>query len=274
MRDPRLPPEMEIFGDVRNDPVAVVPPDEGWLAVFASWRWRLAAALGTSAVRIDHVGSTAVPGLAAKPIVDIQVAVRDVEDEDSYVPAIESLGLRLRSREPGHRYFRPPPGMSRDVQVHVCQAGGQWERDHLLFRDYLRAHPDRAAAYGALKTDLAARYPEDRIGYNLAKGPFIAETLRLAKADAHAGAPESKAPEAPEPVRLSGEAGAIVPGQILANARRVGPGLEPGSAASANDAEPDSDREPEPWEIPPAPPRAPRLREQSVDEVFARGSAT
>ncbi len=186
MRDPRLPPDMAILGELRNDPVVVVPPDDGWPAIFASWRWRLAAALGVVAVRIDHVGSTAVPGLAAKPVVDIQVSVGDVQDEGSYVPAIELLGPRLRSREPGHRYLRPPPGMARDVQVHVCQAGGEWERDHLRFRDYLRTHPDRAAAYGALKIDLAARYPQDRIGYAEAKGPFIAETLRLAGTDVQA----------------------------------------------------------------------------------------
>jgi GrpB-like predicted nucleotidyltransferase (UPF0157 family) len=103
----------------------------------------------------------------------------DAEDEPAYVAAIESTGPRLRSREPGHRYFRPQPGTDRLVQVHVCNAGSAWERAHLLFPAYLRAHPAEAAAYARLKQVLATSFRDDRIGYTQAKGPFIAETLEL-----------------------------------------------------------------------------------------------
>jgi GrpB-like predicted nucleotidyltransferase (UPF0157 family) len=83
-----------------------------------------------------HVGSTSVPGLAAKPVVDIQVSVADLGDEDRYMPPCEAAGLQFRLRDDEHRYFQPPPGQPRDV--HVCQQGGKSERVHLLFRDYLR----------------------------------------------------------------------------------------------------------------------------------------
>jgi GrpB-like predicted nucleotidyltransferase (UPF0157 family) len=172
-----------ILGPERNDPVGIVAYDRAWPNRFERWKRRLASALGASALRIEHVGSTAVPGLAGKPVVDIQVSVADVADEAAYVPAIESVGFGLRYRHPdlGWRYFRPPPGIPREAQVHVCTAGGAWERSHLLFRDYLRAHPERASAYGALKLELAGRHPADRIAYTDAKGPFIDETLALAE---------------------------------------------------------------------------------------------
>jgi GrpB-like predicted nucleotidyltransferase (UPF0157 family) len=144
-------------------------------------RRRLAKELGATAVRIDHVGSTAVPGLAAKPVIDVQVSVPDVEDEPSYVAAIERCGLALRYREKGHRYFRPPPGRRRTYQVHVCTAGSKWERDHLLFRDFLRAHADEARRYEAMKYDVAGHHRSDRIAYNDAKGPLIAEQLGRAE---------------------------------------------------------------------------------------------
>jgi GrpB-like predicted nucleotidyltransferase (UPF0157 family) len=159
------------------DPIDVVAYSESWAASFADWRGRLVAALGDAAVRIEHVGSTAVPGLPAKPIVDVQVGVRDVEDEASYVPAIEELGASLRFREPEHRYFRPSGERPRTVQIHVCTGGGEWEREHLLFRDFLRADPNARAAYAELKRGLAERYRDDRLAYNEGKTGFVLDTL-------------------------------------------------------------------------------------------------
>ena len=164
------------------DPIDVVAYQESWAASFAGWRERLLAALGEAAVRIEHVGSTAVPGLPAKPIVDVQVSVRDVEDEGSYVPAIEEVGVSLRFREPEHRYFRPSGDRPRTVQIHVCTAGGEWEREHLLFRDYLRADQEARAAYARLKRQLAERYRDDRLAYNEGKTGFVLDTLIDARA--------------------------------------------------------------------------------------------
>jgi len=174
-------PQLKLIGPGRGDPVEVVPYDPAWAATFARWRDRLAGALGPAARRIEHMGSTAVEGLAAKPVVDIMVCVPDVEDEAAFVPAIEGLGVPLRSRETAHRYFRPVPPDPREVQIHVWQAGSEGERAHLLFRDYLRSHPGARAAYAAMKAEAARRYRGDRIAYNEAKSEHILDALAAAE---------------------------------------------------------------------------------------------
>jgi GrpB-like predicted nucleotidyltransferase (UPF0157 family) len=160
-----------------SDPVEVVPYRQEWAATFTAWSERLSAALGATAARIEHVGATAVRGLAAKPVVDIQVSVRDLEDEDEYVPAIEDLDVALRSREPDRRYFRPSGDRPRTVQIHVCRVDSPWEREHLLFRDFLRADARTRDAYGRLKLELARRYADDRLAYTDAKTGFILDAL-------------------------------------------------------------------------------------------------
>lgn len=98
-----------------GDLIKIVDYDDAWPARFERWRQLLRSALGEKAVRIEHVGSTAVPGLAAKAIVDVQVSVADLDDESVYVPQIEAVGLQLRSRDELHRYFRPFGGALRDI---------------------------------------------------------------------------------------------------------------------------------------------------------------
>jgi GrpB-like predicted nucleotidyltransferase (UPF0157 family) len=161
--------------------VEVVEYDPAWADAFGEWRERLAAALGRVARRIEHVGSTSVTGLAAKPVVDIQVSVDDVTGEASYVPAIEALGIALRLREEGHRYFRPAGRLPRTVHLHVCVSGSAWERNHLLFRDFLRADPETRDAYAALKRSVALRHSDDAIAYTEAKTGFILDALERAE---------------------------------------------------------------------------------------------
>jgi GrpB-like predicted nucleotidyltransferase (UPF0157 family) len=167
--------------DRPGEAVEIVDYDPTWPQRFEDMRGRLAQALGTVAVRIDHVGSTAIPGLPAKPVVDIQVSVLDVEDDESYKSPIESLGFELRWIETGHRYFRRPPGIPRLQQIHVCSTGSRWERVHLLFRDYLLANPQVAAEYAALKKRLAAKHGEHRIEYNDDKAGFIDAVVAAAE---------------------------------------------------------------------------------------------
>jgi GrpB protein len=95
-------------------PLVVVDYDPAWRQTYGRWRHRIGAALGSSALSIEHVGSTSVPGLAAKAIVDIQVSVADLSDEPRYVPQLEAAGVHLRSRDELHRYFRPPAGQPRE----------------------------------------------------------------------------------------------------------------------------------------------------------------
>jgi GrpB-like predicted nucleotidyltransferase (UPF0157 family) len=172
--------ETELFGEAKRDPVVIAEADPRWNDLFEYYKSKLEEALGSTAIRIDHVGSTAVAGLPAKPVIDIQVSVDDVTEEESYRPAIESLGWPLRARELDHRFFRPPASEERSVHVHVCSAGSDWERRHLLFVAYLSANSERSAQYAEVKRELAQRFGTKRVAYTDAKDHFIDETLRLA----------------------------------------------------------------------------------------------
>ena len=155
----------------------VVAYDPSWPGRYEQWHDRLDGQLADAALRIEHVGSTAVPGLPAKPTIDIQVSVADLDDESRYVAKIEQAGVQLRSRDALHRFFRPFAGQPRDVHVHVCPAGSGWEREHLLFRDYLRSHPDARDAYARVKREAAQVWSDDRIAYTEAKTGVILDLL-------------------------------------------------------------------------------------------------
>jgi GrpB-like predicted nucleotidyltransferase (UPF0157 family) len=165
----------------RGDVIRVVDYDPAWPRRYERWHATLRSCLGDTALRIEHVGSTSVPGLAAKPIVDIQVSVADLQDEPRYVPPLERAGVQLRSRDDEHRFFRPFPGTPRDVQVHVCAIGSAWEREHLLFRDYLRAHPEACDAYAAAKREAAAIWSDDGYAYTDAKSELVRAILDTAR---------------------------------------------------------------------------------------------
>jgi GrpB-like predicted nucleotidyltransferase (UPF0157 family) len=161
--------------------IRVVPYDPQWPRRFALLGRLLRDALGGVAVRIDHIGSTAVVGLAAKPVIDIQISVAALEPVNPFREPLERGGFvyRANNTERTKRYFREPPGEPR-THIHVRQAGSFSEQFALLFRDYLRVHPDQGAAYGRLKRRLAAEFPHDRAAYTDAKVPFFWEVIRRA----------------------------------------------------------------------------------------------
>jgi GrpB-like predicted nucleotidyltransferase (UPF0157 family) len=163
---------VEVFGGLEPGPITLAPYDPAWPARYERERERILAALGGAALRVEHIGSTAVPGLAAKPIVDIDLAVADVEDEATFVPALVRAGYVLRAREPGHRLLRPP---EQDVNLHVWPLGDENMARDLRFRNRLRASPEDRAAYEARKRELAGRDWAARQDYADAKGPLIAE---------------------------------------------------------------------------------------------------
>jgi GrpB-like predicted nucleotidyltransferase (UPF0157 family) len=125
-----------------SDPITVVAYDPAWPETFRRLGAQLRAALGGLALRIDHIGSTAVPGLAAKPIVDVQVSVERLEPVEPFRSPLEAAGFlyRAANTERTTRYFREPPGQRR-THVHVRRAGSFSEQFALLFRDFLRADP-------------------------------------------------------------------------------------------------------------------------------------
>jgi GrpB-like predicted nucleotidyltransferase (UPF0157 family) len=147
--------------------ITVVPYDAAWPGMFAHEHGRLAAALGEVAVRIDHIGSTAVPGLAAKPWIDIQVEVRRMRPPDAYRDPLLALGYLHHPDDDDHEFFDRRP-----YHVHVCAAGGDWARRHLAFRDLLRRDPAARSAYQEEKLRLAAEH-DDVLAYTEAKTPVI-----------------------------------------------------------------------------------------------------
>ena len=163
-----------LIGGRERRQVVIVDYDPAWPARFERERDRVRRALGASADRIEHIGSTAVPGLAAKPIIDVLVAVADPDDDALIVAAMEAAGYELRVREPGHRMFRTP---ARDVHVHIRSERDPELLRHLSFRDRLRRSPDDRLAYQRLKRELATRDWDDINEYAEAKGPFIAAVL-------------------------------------------------------------------------------------------------
>lgn len=167
-----------IGGRERRD-IVIVDHDPRWAQRFAQERERIVSALGGRARAVEHIGSTSVPGLAAKPIIDIDLSVTDVEDEDAYVPDLVAAGYVLRVREPGHRMLRTP---ALDVHLHVCDAGSEWERRHLVFRDWLRTHPDDRRRYEDVKRELARRPWDDMNGYADAKTDVVAAIMARAAA--------------------------------------------------------------------------------------------
>jgi GrpB-like predicted nucleotidyltransferase (UPF0157 family) len=161
--------------------VVIVPYDAGWPALAAAEAARFASALAGDPrlVAIHHIGSTAVPGLAAKPILDLLPEVRELACLEDARPALEALGYRWRGEHglPGRRYCSRDEGGARVAHVHGYASGDPAVRHHLAFRDFLRAHPEVAAAYAAHKRACAAAHADDTEAYVAAKSGFVQQVL-------------------------------------------------------------------------------------------------
>jgi GrpB-like predicted nucleotidyltransferase (UPF0157 family) len=160
------------------NPVVIVDYDPSWPATFQRLRDRLAATLGPLAVAIEHVGSTAVPGLAAKPIIDLDVVIADRADLPAVIQRLQPLGYHHEGDlgVPGRQAFTTPAGAP-PHHLYVCAVGAAALDRHLAFRDALRADPAAAGAYGDLKRSLAARLSHDRVAYTEAKSAFVERVL-------------------------------------------------------------------------------------------------
>lgn len=163
--------------------VVVVPHDPRWRDAFEAEARDIAAALGENVVAIHHVGSTSIPGIHAKPVVDLLLEVKDVAELDARSPAMEALGYEVMGEYgiPGRRYFRKDDQEgTRTHHVHAFEAGSAEAVRHLAFRDYMIAHPADARRYSELKRRLAAEHPRNIDGYMDGKDGFIREMDRRA----------------------------------------------------------------------------------------------
>ncbi|PJJ70722.1 GrpB-like predicted nucleotidyltransferase (UPF0157 family) [Diaminobutyricimonas aerilata] len=170
---------VEIVGGPEALEITLHDYDPRWPDVFVEHRNRIREALAPSVVEIEHIGSTSVPGLAAKPIVDIVVAVDDITAEEDYLEPLIAVGYELRVREPGHRLVRTP---ARDVHVHLYERGAAAIDEYLLLRDHLRRDADDCALYERTKRSLLTRRWDDMNDYADAKTDVITAVKERARA--------------------------------------------------------------------------------------------
>jgi GrpB-like predicted nucleotidyltransferase (UPF0157 family) len=173
-----------VGGDgVMQEPIAIVEYDPNWPRSFDQLRMRLEEHLGNLPVAIEHVGSTAVPGLASKPIIDLDVVVRSSDDVATATSRLELRGYRHEGDlgVTGREAFAPPPPLPRhDHHLYVVVLGSEPYRNHVLLRDYIRAHPEEASRYGDFKRALASRLGHDREAYTEEKSALLEEMLSKA----------------------------------------------------------------------------------------------
>jgi len=170
-----------------DGPVVLVEADPRWPRLFAAEESRIRGALGDRALLVEHVGSTAVPGLAAKPILDILLAVAEPGDEATYVDDLEAAGYQLHIREPDWHEHRLLKGVDPAVNLHVF-APGDSEIDRMVgFRDHLRSHPEDLARYERTKRELAAQTWAVVQDYADAKTEVVEQIVRRAGLPARSG---------------------------------------------------------------------------------------
>ena len=175
---------MERYG---NGSIVVRDYDPAWSAMFEQERTVLHSALGSRVIAIEHVGSTAVPGLAAKPIIDLMVGVRGLTEARSCcVEPLQALGYtylpEYESWLPGELFFRKGIPGPWTHHVHMMEPSNPHWEELVVFRDYLRSHPEVAGAYGHLKKALALAFGEDIAGFRNAKHPFVQQVMAKARA--------------------------------------------------------------------------------------------
>ena len=157
----------------QSRPVEVVPYDEDWPSQFEVVAARIRGALGDRVLVLDHIGSTSVPGLAAKPVIDVTLVVADSGDEPAYLPDLEAAGFTLRIREPEWEEHRVLVLEDPKTNLHVYSPGSGEPARVRMFRDWLRTHDADREEYAALKTELAGRGFGDVMDYNNHKAALV-----------------------------------------------------------------------------------------------------
>jgi GrpB-like predicted nucleotidyltransferase (UPF0157 family) len=172
-------------------PIVIVEYDPQWPVLYALESKLLHEQLGSMALRIEHVGSTSIPGIGAKPVIDIQISVRELHPLDPYRELLERAGYQHdpHADDASYPFFHKPTDWPHSHHVHVCSAGGAEESRHLAFRDFLRDHPETAAAYEREKRALASQHhasnSQSRNAYAEAKSDFIEPLVRRALAEGY-----------------------------------------------------------------------------------------
>jgi len=166
-------------------PVYLVEYDDTWPSQFSRERDHISQILSGFNVEIEHIGSTAIPGIAAKPIIDIMILIQDIEESGEYIQCLKELEYHYypygEDIFPERRWFCKPNAAERTHHLHLVERETRFHRDHLLFRDYLRSNAGTAASYELLKRQLAKQYTNDRDGYTDGKSDFVGAILEEAR---------------------------------------------------------------------------------------------
>jgi GrpB-like predicted nucleotidyltransferase (UPF0157 family) len=178
---------VEVLLDI--DAVIIVDYNPQWPSMYEQEKTRIQSVIGEYLIDIQHVGSTSIPGLSAKPIIDIMAVIRNISFVEQCVKPLEALDYAYKGEGgiPGRHFFRKPtdiPRTGRTFHMHMVEKGHEQWAMYQLFREYLRLHPESVQQYDTLKRELAAKHGADREAYTDAKAPFIRSILRAAVIEA------------------------------------------------------------------------------------------
>ncbi len=172
-----------------TDSVIIVDYNPQWPQLYEQEKARIQAAIGEYLIDIQHIGSTSIPGLSAKPIIDSMAVIRNISLVTQCIKPLETLNYAYKGEGgiPGRHFFRKPidiPQTGRNFHLHMVEKGhDQWAM-YQLFREYMLLHPESVREYDTLKRELAAKHGSDRVAYTDAKAPFIRSIIRAAVIEA------------------------------------------------------------------------------------------
>ncbi|MFD0770511.1 GrpB family protein [Bacillus sp. CGMCC 1.60114] len=166
-----------------DKPIVIEEYTPNWALQFKEEQKIIKDIIGSTALAIEHIGSTSVEGLGAKPILDIMVGVRDLSEIDTFIEPLEKIGYEhvFHQEFPNRRFFRKGLWRAGTHHLHIYRFGSDEWDSNLLFRDYLRNHPDVRQQYNQLKKELANKHHFDRVAYTNAKAPFITNIIQKGK---------------------------------------------------------------------------------------------
>jgi GrpB-like predicted nucleotidyltransferase (UPF0157 family) len=173
-----------------SSPIVVVSYDPAWPLQYEAEKSRILAVIAPYVVCMEHMGSTAVPGLAAKPVIDILIGVRSLSDAPHFLPPLVSLGYDYIQKHeavfPERRYLHRQENGQHTHHLHMVEPDSNFFKVQIAFRDYMRLHPEARDEYASLKLDLAQKFRHDREAYTDAKSAFINAILELAEKESEA----------------------------------------------------------------------------------------
>lgn len=169
---------------LKRGTVKLLPHNPKWSGVFEKERKKLSKALNDLVIDIQHIGSTSIPGIPAKPIIDISIGIKSMENSKNFIKIFEDLGYEYRPDFGGptiQLLFVKGPEEKRTHYVHLMKYNGSIWKNDLAFRDYLRKNKKRAEQYASLKKELVKKFTDNRATYTASKTKFIHETIRMSK---------------------------------------------------------------------------------------------